>query len=192
MIDKVKTLSKAEFRRVVETRVKNFLGHKYVDFDNIGHIHLFEQMKKAIGCNSIFNQQPKLNQNKQTDEFLNLSVKSIYDIRDSLDKFDILRKPFKIKRGRKFKRLKFHKIDDKISGKKNKKNNVEFHHKYEYLNNSAVTDTDDINLNELDTRERIIRLINDYVNYIFNNSQIIKVKFPTIFYLNWLLKYKWS
>ncbi len=41
-------LTKKEFRRLVELRVKKFVGSSYVDFDNIGQLQLFDKLKKTI------------------------------------------------------------------------------------------------------------------------------------------------
>lgn len=54
LVDKVDALSKGEFRRYIETKVKNFLAGEYIDFENISHVHLFEKMKKAITNDPIF------------------------------------------------------------------------------------------------------------------------------------------
>jgi hypothetical protein len=48
LIDKVETLSKSEFRRYIDTKVKNYLSYKFVDFENISQISLFDKLKKNI------------------------------------------------------------------------------------------------------------------------------------------------
>jgi hypothetical protein len=66
LLDQTDSLSKSNFRRYIEVKVKNFLGRDFLDFESISHIHLFEKMKKSLNNHKLLNMSSTLNKELTT------------------------------------------------------------------------------------------------------------------------------
>ena len=73
-LDHMEFLSKTNFRRYIEVKVKNFIGKDFLDFECASQIHLFEKMKKTLFINPLLNISNKLicsvNQNEDFNDKL--------------------------------------------------------------------------------------------------------------------------
>ena len=86
MKDQVDNLSKANFRRFIEVKVKNYLRRDFLDFECVSHIHLFEKMKKSLFINPLLNKNTKNQSYRKPNDCFRNRIKRIEIIKDHTDK----------------------------------------------------------------------------------------------------------
>jgi hypothetical protein len=187
LIDRLDNISKGEFRRLVEAKVKSFLGHEYVDFDNIGHIHLFEKMKMSI------NNDPTLNRKShliETDVMIpcEKAYKGIYfDFnKENIDNLVIGNNLTRVKVKKRPREDNNFIMNDQDLVLNEFENENNFNDINQSLINNQLPETED-------TTGKIINLINAYVSlfYIFI-SPSISIIYQNMIYFYLLMKYNKS
>jgi hypothetical protein len=180
--DHVEFLSKANFRRFIEVKAKNYLGKDFLDFECLSHIHLFEKMKKSLLMNPLLNKKNKIansviqtevtkeriisteetyNQNKKSDD----EMDELHEEKSNLDKNKNL------KNGNKKEKFDFSQnncetidVTDKIRINSYERN-FQMKPIQDDILNIIIDDKNNFRSEDEEKREKIFYLVQSYVIY---------------------------
>lgn len=182
-------LSKANFRRYIEVKVKSYLGKEFLDFECASHIHLFEKMKKSLFNHPLLNEKNKIlfveeknvvmenseqlveYKEKLLDESKAEDMIFLSNIDDRDNNFNTNNQ--NIIAENRNENIPNHYINEIINDNENKIRTPES--EYNFLSNSTQDDILNIIINDKncshsdleDKREKIFYLIHSYVSFYF-------------------------